>query len=298
VGPGDEVVTTPLSCIASANPILFCGARPVFADVEAGTFNLDVHDVARRLTARTRAIVAVHLFGHPFDVDAFRDLAERQGLALVEDASQATGAEYRGRRVGALAAVGTHSLYANKIVTSAEGGVATTDDEALARRMASLRSFGQAPGEPFVHPLLGGNYKMSNLHAAIGRAQLAKAPGFLARRREHAADLNARLAGLDVLAALPSDRPWARSACFSYWLLFRTAEIKARAEAALHAAGVETRPFFSMINDQPPYRALGYDAADTPVAADVFRRGLYVSCSPALGKEDKDLVVATLERVR
>ncbi|MBI1736466.1 MAG: DegT/DnrJ/EryC1/StrS aminotransferase family protein [Candidatus Rokubacteria bacterium] len=296
VGPGDEVVTTPLSCIASANPILFCGARPVFADVEPDTFNLDVRDVARRLTARTRAIVAVHLFGHPVDVDAFRDLAESQGIPLVEDASQATGAEYRGRRVGALAAVGTHSLYANKIVTSAEGGVATTDDEALAQRMASMRSFGQAPGEPFVHPLLGGNYKMSNLHAAIGRAQVAKAEGFLARRREHVAELNARLASLtDVLAALPSDRAWARSACFAYWLLFRTAALKARAAAALHAAGVETRPFFSMINDQPPYRALGYDAADTPVAADLFARGLYVSSSPALGKEDRDLIVTTLE---
>jgi perosamine synthetase len=296
VGSGDEVVTTPLSCIASANPILFCGARPVFADVDPVTFNISTREVERRITPRTRAIVAVHLFGHPLDVDPLRALAHARGIALVEDASQATGAEYRGRRVGALATVGTFSLYANKIVTSAEGGVATTDDEALAQRMASVRNFGQAPGKPFVHPLLGGNAKMTNLHAAVGRAQLPKADEFLARRRANVTELNARLAGLDsAIAALPSEQPWARSAWFAYWMLFRTAELRARADERLHAAGVETRPFFSLINDQPPYRALGYDPADTPIAADVFARGLYVSNAPSLGKEEKDLIVATIE---
>jgi perosamine synthetase len=296
VAPGDEVITTPLSCIASANPILFCGARPVFADVEPETFNLSAREVDKRLTARTRAIVAVHLFGHPVDVDPLRELADARGVALVEDASQATGAEYRGRRVGALATVGTFSLYANKIITSAEGGVATTDDEGLARGMASVRNFGQAPGEPFVHPWLGGNYKMTNLHAAVGRAQLPKAAGFLARRRANVAELNARLGALDqLIAALPTERPWARSAWFAYWILFRTADLRARAQRRLHEAGVETRPFFSLINEQPPYRALGYDAADTPVAADAFARGLYVSNAPSLTPEDKDLIVTTLE---
>jgi perosamine synthetase len=296
VGPGDEVVTTPLSCIASANPILFCGARPVFADVDPETFNIGAREVEKRLTARTRAIVAVHLFGHPVDVDPLRDLADTHRIPLVEDASQAAGAEYRNQRVGALGTVGTFSLYANKIVTSAEGGVATTNDEALAGRMASVRNFGQAPGEPFVHPLLGGNYKMTNLHAAIGRAQLPKAEEFLARRRANVADLNARLRRLDALvAALPGELPWARSAWFAYWILFRSADLRARADAALHAAGVETRPFFSLINDQPPYRALGHDPDETPVAADVFARGLYVSNAPSLAKGDRDVIVAALE---
>jgi perosamine synthetase len=296
VGPGDEVVTTPLSCIASANPILFCGARPVFADVDPETFDLGARAVETCLTPRTRAIVAVHLFGHPLDLDPLRELADARGIALVEDASQATGAEYRGRRVGGLATVGTFSLYANKIVTSGEGGVATTNDPDLAARLASVRNFGQSPGRPFVHPLLGGNYKMTNLHAAIGRAQLPKADGFLARRRANVAELNARLGGLDaVIAALPFERPWARSAWFSYWILFRTAALRERADARLQAAGVETRPFFSLINAEGPYRALGYTTDETPVAADVFARGLYVSNAPSLAKDEQDLIVTALE---
>jgi len=296
VGQGDEVITTPLSCIASANPILFCGARPVFADVDPDTLGIGAREVEKRLTARTRAIVAVHLFGHPVDLDPLRELAEARGIALIEDASQATGAEYRGRRVGALARIGTFSLYANKIVTSAEGGVATTDDAALAERMASVRNFGQVPGQPFVHALLGGNYKMSNLHAAVGRAQLPKAESFLARRRANVRELNARLSGLDaVVAALPGEQPWARSAWFAYWILFRTTDLRARAERRFHEASIETRPFFSLINAQAPYRALGYDPAETPVAADLFARGLYVSNAPSLSKEDKDLIVATVE---
>lgn len=298
VGPGDEVITTPLSCIASANPILFAGARPVFADVDPETFNMEAAQVEKRLTRRTRAILAVHLFGHPVDLDPLLELAEASQIPVIEDASQAAGAEYRGRRVGSLARVGTFSLYANKIFTSGEGGMIVTNDEELALRMASVRNFGQAPGRPFVHPWLGGNYKMSDLHAAVGLAQLAKADRFIDRRRTNVVELNVQLAGLDkLIARLPSDRPWARSAPFAYHLLFRSSAFKARAEVALQKAGVETRPFFSLINDQPPYRALGYDASDTPVAADIFARGLYVSNSPTLTREEKDLIVETLRAV-
>ena len=298
VGPGDEVITTPLSCIASANPVLFAGARPVFADVDPETFNIEAAQVEKKLTRRTRAILPVHLFGHPVDLDPLLDLAEAHGVPVIEDASQAAGAEYRGRRVGALGRVGTFSLYANKIFTSGEGGMAVTNDEGLAARMASVRNFGQTPGRPFVHPLLGGNYKMSDLHAAVGLVQLARVEQFVARRRANVAELNARLAGLDgLIARLPAERPWARSVPFAYYLLFRSAALKARTEAALHSAGIETRPFFSLINDQPPYRALGYDPSETPVAAELFARGLYVSNSPALTSEEKALIAETLEGV-
>jgi perosamine synthetase len=173
-----------------------------------------------------------------------------------------------------------------------------TNDADLALRMASVRNFGQAPGQPFIHPLLGGNYKLTDLHAAVGLAQLAKVDEFIARRRANVVELNAQLAGLDALIArLPSERPWGRSAPFAYHILFRSAALKARAEAALHQAGVETRPFFSLINDQSPYRALGFDVSETPVAADIFERGLYVSNSPTLSREDKALIAETLRAV-
>ena len=295
VGPGDEVITTPLSCIASANPILFTGARPVFADVDPETFNLEAWQVEKKLTRRTRAIVLVHLFGHPVDLDPLLDLAEASRIPVIEDASQAAGAEYRGRRVGAQARAGTFSLYANKILASGEGGMVVTNDAELAARMASVRNFGQAPGQPFVHPLLGSNYKMSDLHAAVGLAQLGRTEQFIARRRANVAELNARLAGLErFVDRLPVDRPWAQSAPFAYHLLFKTRAFKSRAERLLHEQGIETRPFFSLINDQPPYRALGFDPAETPVAADVFGRGLYVSNSPALSPAEKTLIAETL----
>lgn len=298
IGAGDEVITTPLSCIASANPILFQGARPVFADVEPETYNLDVRAVEKRITARTRAILPVHLFGHPADLDPLLELAAHHRLPVIEDAAQAAGAEYKGRKVGSVGRVGCFSLYANKIVTAGEGGMIVTPDEALAQRMVAVRNFGQPPGQHFRHPFLGSNYKMSDLHAAIGRVQLEKIDGYVERRRRNVAELNAALAGLTgLIERLPSERPYARAVPFAYHILFRSAGLRERAEAALRGAGIETRPFFSLITAEAPFRELGFDPGDTPVAADRFARGLYVSNSPALTPDDKALIVETLRSV-
>ena len=298
LGTDDEVITTPLSCIASANPILFHGARPVFADVEPDTYNLSLADVEKRITSRTRAILPVHLFGHPLDLDPLLELARAHRLRVIEDASQATGARYKDRPVGGFGDVGCFSLYANKIITSGEGGMIVTRDADLARRMAAIRNFGQLPGEHFLHPLLGGNYKMTDVHAAIGCVQLGKIDGYIARRRENVSMLNSALAPLTrLIERLPGERPWARSVYFGYSILFRTAGLRRRAEEALHEAGIETRPFFSLITEQAPYRHRGFDPADTPVAADLVARGLYVSNSPDLGPDDRALIVETLTRV-
>jgi perosamine synthetase len=298
IGRDDEVITTPLSCIASANPILFQGARPVFADVERETYNLDPADVEKRVTPRTKAILPVHLFGHPADMDPLVELARRRGLAIIEDASQAAGARYKGRRVGGFGHVGCFSLYANKIVTSAEGGMLVTGDEALAQRMVAIRNFGQLPGQHFQHAYLGGNYKMTDLHAAIGCVQLGKIDRYIEQRRRNVAELNAALAGLEgLIERLPAERPYARAVPFGYHMLFRTARLRQRAEAALHAASIETRPFFSLITEQAPYRDIGFAPDDTPIAADLAARGLYVSNSPDLTAEDKALIVNTLHGV-
>ena len=298
IGPGDEVITTPLSCIASANPIVMQGAQAVFADVDPETYNLDVREVDKRITPRTRAILPVHLFGHPVDLDPLLDLASSHSLTVIEDASQATGARYKGRRVGGFGHVGCFSLYANKIVTSGEGGMIVTRDAGLADRMLAIRNFGQLPGQHFLHAYLGGNYKMTDLCAAIGCVQLGKIDAYIDRRRQNVAALNAGLSGLDrLIERLPSERPFAQAAYFGYHMLFRTPSLCQRAEAALHAAGIETRPFFSLITDQTPYRGLGFDPADTPIAADLVSRGLYVSSSPDLSAEDRALVVDTLRAV-
>jgi perosamine synthetase len=298
VGPGDEVITTPLSCIASANPILFTGARPVFGDVDPETYNLEADGIEKRITPRTRAILPVHLFGHPLDLDPILELGRAHGLPVIEDACQATGARYKGRAVGGLGTVGCFSLYANKIITSGEGGMIVTSDATLADRMRAIRNFGQIPGEHFRHAFLGGNAKMTDLQAAVGCAQVGKLEGYITRRRANVAALNGALTGLErMIERLPGERPYARSVHFGYDLLFREARLCERADTALHAAGIETRPFFSLIPAQAPYRDMGYNASDTPVAADLITRGLYVSNSPDLTAEERELIVETLRSV-
>jgi dTDP-4-amino-4,6-dideoxygalactose transaminase len=298
VGPGDEVITTPLSCIASANPILFTGARPVFGDVDPDTYNLEAAGIEKRITSRTRAILPVHLFGHPLDLDPILELGRAHGIPVIEDACQATGALYKGQAVGGLGTAGCFSLYANKIVTSGEGGMIVTRDARLAERMRAIRNFGQIPGEHFRHAFLGGNAKMTDLQAAVGCAQVGKLEGYITRRRDNVAALNEMLGGLErMIARLPRERPYARSVHFGYELLFRSPRLCERAEAALHAAGIETRPFFSLIPSQAPYRDMGYRADDTPVAADLITRGLYVSNSPDLTDGDRELIAGTLRGV-
>ena len=295
VGPGDEVITTPLSCIASANPILFTGARPVFGDVDPGTYNLEVGGIEKCLTPRTRAILPVHLFGHPLDLDPILELGRAHGLPVIEDACQATDARYKGRAVAGFGAAGCFSLYANKIVTAGEGGMIVTNDAPLAERLRAIRNFGQIPGQHFLHAFLGGNAKMTDLQAAVGCAQMAKLGGYITRRRANVAALNAALSRLSrMIERLPGERLYARSVYFGYHMLFREARICARADAALHAAGIETRPFFSHIPAQAPYREMGYRIEDTPVAADLITRGLYVTNSPALTVEERELIVDTL----
>ena len=295
VGPGDEVITTPLSCIASANPILFTGARPVFGDVDPETYNLEVGGIEKCFTPRTRAILPVHLFGHPLDLDPILELGRAHGLPVIEDACQATGARYKGHAVAGLGAAGCFSLYANKIVTSGEGGMIVTGDAPLAERLRAIRNFGQIPGQHFLHAFLGGNAKMTDLQAAVGCAQIAKLEGYITRRRANVAALNAALGSLSrMIERLPGERPYARSVYFGYHVLFHEARVCARAAAALHAAGIETRPFFSHIPAQAPYRDMGYRVEDTPVAADLITRGLYVTNSPALTAEERGLIVDTL----
>ncbi len=289
---GDQVLTSPLSCIASANPVLFQGAEPVFVDIDPGTYNLDVTKVEARITSRTKLILPVHLLGHPVDMDPLLEIGARHGIPIVEDACQAIGAQYRGRPVGSMGHAGYFSLYTNKTVTSGEGGMIVTGDADLCRRMQAVRNLGQLPGEHFVHPLLGANYKLTDLQAAIGLVQMGKLPQAIARRRQNIAALNRELADLtDSIERLPGEAPYAATAPFAYHMLFRTARHRQQAEHALHEAGVETRPFFSLISGEGPYRALGYEPSDTPVAADVLARGLYVSCSPDLSESDRGLIV-------
>src|SRR5512136_682352 len=190
LGPGDEVITTPFTFIASVNTILFAGARPVFVDIDEATFNIDPALIERAITPRTKAIMPVHLYGYVCDMDALQAIADRHGLKIIEDACQAVGATYRGRAAGSIG-TGCFSLYATKNVMAGEGGMITTSDDAVAEKCRMLRNHGMK--RRYYHDMLGFNFRMTDLCAAIGLAQMERLEDFTARRRANAAYFNSKI---------------------------------------------------------------------------------------------------------
>lgn len=295
IGPGDEVLTSPLSCIASANPILFQGAKPVFVDIDPFTYNMDLALTERLITRRTRAILAVHLFGLPIDMTALMRLARKYRLAVIEDGCQSFGALHRGRPVGGFGDVGCFSFYANKIITTGEGGMAVTRSAALNRRMRGIRNLGQDKS-PFHHPWIGGNYKLSNLHAAIGIPQMKNVERFITRRRAIAAEFMHAFRAIPVILPSPQEFAGDRHVHFSYPIELKSPQIKRVLEKAFRKAGIETRPFLSVIPNEASYRRLGYSAKTVPAAMKAFSRGIYVSCSPALRPDQIRRIIQTVRR--
>lgn len=295
IGPGDEVIVPTLTYIASANTVRYCGAQPVFVDCDATHFNLDPTQIEAKITSRTKAIMPVHLYGHPVDMEPIRKIAEQRGLLLVEDAAEAVGATCRGRRTGGLADCAAFSFFGNKIITTGEGGIVTTDDDELAARLRLYRSQGMDPARRYWFPVVGYNYRMTNVAAAIGLAQLERIDHHLAARRRIAAGYDQRLAAMADRLTLPTAADWAQHVQWMYTVLVpadgppRDAVI-----AALEADGVETRPVFHPLHQLPPYA----DPAQGPfpVAEDVSRRGLNLPTHAKLTEADLDRVAASLRR--
>ncbi|WP_129674423.1 DegT/DnrJ/EryC1/StrS aminotransferase family protein [Candidatus Chloroploca sp. Khr17] len=279
IGPDDEVITTPFSFVATANSILMTGARPVFVDIDEDCFNLNVRQIEAAITPRTRAIMPVHLYGHPAEMDAIMVIARRNGLAVIEDAAQAVGARYRGRPTGNFSTA-CFSLYATKNITSGEGGMITTDDDAIAEKLRLLRNHGSRVR--YYHECLGYNCRMTDLHAAIGRVQLGKCEAFNAQRIANAQVLNQMIAHPQVIK--PQVRPGIHHVFHQY-----TVRILGDRDAAaqqLAAAGVGTAIFYPLtIPNQPVYRELGYQAT-TPVADRVSSEILALPVHPGLTPDE------------
>ncbi len=250
IGPGDEVITSPFTFIASANAILFTGAKPVFADIDPATYNVDPAQVAAKITLRTRAILPVHLYGQPCDMDALMDLAEQHHLHMIEDACQAHGAAFRGRPVGSFG-TGCFSFYPTKNMTTAEGGAITTNDDEIAERARLIRSHGAR--ERYHHEILGYNYRMTDLQAAIGLAQLRKLEAWNSTRIQNASYLSEHLPA-DMA---PHVGPERRHVYHQYTIRVRGDRDAARAR--LSAAGIETAIHYPVpAHCQPLYIGLGY----------------------------------------
>jgi perosamine synthetase len=290
--PSDEVIMPTFTIISCALPVVLAGAVPVLVDCDPHTWTMDVNQVEARITPRTRAIMPVHIYGHPVDMDPLLELAERHHLQVVEDAAEAHGADYRGRRIGSFGASSCFSFYANKLLTTGEGGMLLVDDDQLAERARRMRNLGFQPGRRFLHTELGFNFRLTNMQAALGLAQVDRMDEIVARKRRMGQAYTERLSEVAGLE-LQVQQPWARSV---YWMfgLVLSEETGLDAEqfaARLTARGVETRPFFLGMHEQPVLREQGLFAGEAyPVAERIARQGLYLPSGLALTESQIDQV--------
>lgn len=284
IGEGDEVIVPTLTYVASVNAIVYTGATPVFVDSDPVYWNLDPADVEAKITERTKAIMVVHLYGHPADMDPILAVAERHGIVVIEDAAEAHGAEYKGRKVGAIGFAGSFSFFGNKIITTGEGGMVVTDDSDFAERCRHLRGQGVSTTKTYWHDVVGYNYRMTNVAASIGVAQLNRIDEVIETKRAIAARYCANLADVAGIT-LPPEMPWAKSV---YWMvsILVAPELRDPLIAFLRENGVETRPFFYPSHIMPMYAA----GQSFPVAERLGASGINLPSFPELTDEEIDTV--------
>jgi perosamine synthetase len=294
VGPGDEVIVPTLTFVATANAVVQCGARPVFVDSEAETWNMDPTLIAAKITPRTKGIVVVHLYGHPVDMDPIMSTARRHGLFVVEDAAEAHGAEYKQRKVGSIGDLGTFSFYGNKIITTGEGGMVTTNDSTLATKVRQLKGQGIDANRRYWFPIIGYNYRMTNVAAAIGLAQLEKSQWHIGRRLEVAGWYR------DLLRAVPGvtgqgEQQWAKHAYWMFTVMLAEPVQLQRDDviSMLLQDGIETRPVFYPIHILPPY-AHSSPGESFPTAERIAERGISLPTWAGLNYDDVSYVCSSL----
>ena len=257
-GPGDEVIVPDLTFVATANAVTYTGAKPVLADVERDSWSINIGEIRRKITGRTRGIIAVHLYGNPADMAELLAIAGEYNLWVIEDAAEAHGAGIkiagRWQKVGSIGIAGIFSFYGNKIITCGEGGMVTTDNRDLAEKMKILRDHGQDPGKRYYHPVVGYNYRLTNMQAAIGLAQLERINHFLKAKEKIAARYRQKLKRVAGLK-FQEQNPGKKSVC---WLFSMTVEApykltRDRLMDVLVKNGIECRPFFHPLHTMPPY---------------------------------------------
>lgn len=290
VGPGDEVIVPTLTFVATANAVTYCGAQPIFVDSEPDSWTLDPDLIEARITPRTKGIIVVHLYGQPAHLDAIGAIARRHNLFVIEDTAEAHGAEYMGHRVGTLSDVACFSFYGNKILTCGEGGMVVTDNAALAQHIALLRGQGMDSERRYWFPIVGYNYRLTNLSAAIGLGQLEASEWHLRRRRAVAAWYRERLSKVPGIT-WQEENQWSRHARWLFTIVLEDEVSTGRDSvmAYMENRGVETRPVFYPMHVLPPYREQAAGEA-YPVAERIARGGISLPTGAGLTRDDVDFV--------
>jgi len=306
--PGDEVIMPTFTIISCALAVIYNGGVPVLVDSNSRTWCMDVSQVRDKITPKTRAIMPVHIYGHPVDMCPLLDLADEYGLAIIEDAAEAHGAECLAgplssnptwQRCGGLGTLSTFSFYANKLITTGEGGMVLTDDTQLAEKVRSLRNLCFFPERRFYHEELGFNFRMTNMQAALGLAQLERIDEIVARKHWIGREYTRRLRDIGGLQ-LPVEEPWARNVYWMYGIVLseETSMNAYQFAQELRDYGVDTRPFFLGMHEQPVFHKLGlFHDESYPVARRLARQGLYLPSGLALTEEQLEQVCVAVREV-
>ncbi len=295
VQPEDEILLPTLTYVASANAITYCGARPVFIDSEPDTGNLDPALIEAKITNKTKGIIVVHLYGHPVDMNPVISIAKKHGLFVIEDAAEAHGATYQEKMIGSLGDIATFSFYGNKIITTGEGGMVVTSNQQLAEKMLLLKGQGMDPKKRYWFPIVGYNYRMTNMQAAIGLAQLENITWHLEKRQEIARLYHQYLCHLAEFVLLPIQKSWAHHSFWMYSIVLNKNLTEKRDSMMnfLGEQGVETRPFFYPMHQLPMYRE---SPQLYPVAESISRQGINLPSHGLLEEEDIIYIAQLIEK--
>lgn len=295
IGEGDEVIIPDLTFVASANAVLYCGAKPIFVDVDGNTWNIAPAKIEERITERTKAIMVVHLYGHPCDMDAIMKIAQRHNLKVVEDAAEAHGAEYKKKRVGSFGDAGVFSFYGNKIITTGEGGMITTSDAELVEKIRFLRDHAMSKKRRYWHDILGYNYRLTNIQAAIGVAQMEQIDDFIEIKRRNAALYNSLLGGMNGIT-LPPEADGCKNVYWMYSVLIEDdfGLSRDKVMVRLKEKGVDTRPFFYPLHRMPIYKRDGV----YPVVEELSRKGINLPSATTLKENDIHTVYTALTTIK
>lgn len=302
IGHGDEVIIPDFTLIVSANMVILSGARPVLVDVDRRTWCIDPKLIEEKITPRTKAIMAVHMYGHPCDMDAIMGIAGKRNLFVIEDCAEAHGAEVNGKKVGAIGDVSCFSFYGNKILTTGEGGMVVCNDDDIAKRLRLLCNQGfQEPR--FVHNVMGFNYRLTNVQAAIGLAQTEMVEQKVEKKRWIGARYNEFLSGWPHLT-LPVEEPWAKNVYWMYGVVINDSFglSKEQLMSRLREKGVDTRAFFCPMSLQPVFKGSDQRFPDIsgnyPVSVDLWNRGLYLPSGLPLTEEQIQTVVEKVKECK
>ena len=293
--PGDEVILPTFTMIATINAVTYCGATPVLVDSEPTYWQMDVEQVAAKITPRTKAILPVHTYGHPVDMDALNEIACRHGVLVIEDAAESHGAEYKGRRTGGLGAAAGFSFYGNKIITTGEGGMITTNDKEIAQLAWNLRDHAFSHERHFWHKFVGYNYRMTNLQAALGLAQVEQLDDLVAARRRNAAHYTRLLSAVPGITT-PPEAPWAKNVFWMYGILVDEQAYgmnRDQLRRVLAENGVETRTFFIPMHCQPIYWQT-FKGQRFPAAERLCRDGFYLPSASSLSANEIDYIAGVI----